>query len=318
MGFDLVRFAEALSRARSDRRSAAGTSMRIHGAADIEAACGSSSVVVPGDSFLRSSLDLASTVVLFDRVTSTQDEARRLLTRGAPHGTLVLADEQTGGRGRRGRAWASPRGGGVWATIVLRPSFPATEAPWLTLAGALAICETARAVGIVRAAIKWPNDVIVEERKVGGILGELIADGTRGQAALLGLGLNVDLDPAEIADRVDGAATSLRAEGLSDAVGREEALARALSNIEIYIDMMSAGALEPLLDRWRTLSPSSRGRRVIVEDASGTVVGGITNGIDRDGSLRLRTENGGDHVVRFGGTLRFESGLREGVDAPRH
>lgn len=305
--FDPVRFAEALNEARA--------AIDGSGPASLTANMGPPGVLPPQEDPVPA---LGSTLVCLDRVGSTQDAARLLLKHGAPHGTIVLAEEQVGGRGRRGRPWESPPGAGVWATIVLRRTVPATDAPWLMLAGAVAACEAARRLGVPGSEIKWPNDLVVGERKFGGILGELIADGPRSHAALLGIGLNVDLDPARLGARVDRPATSLRAEGLRATAGREEVLALLLSRMEGALAQVSDGASAVLLERWRALSPSSRDRRVIVEDAAGVVLQGTTQGIGPDGSLLVRTEDGIAQWVRFGGTLRFVTGIREGADAPRH
>ncbi len=171
---------------------------------------------------------------------TTQEEARALARRGAPHGTIVLAEEQNAGRGRRGRTWISPPGAGIWATVILRDPLGPEGPHWLTLAAAVAVCEAARELGASAAEIKWPNDLIAGGRKFGGVIGELmpaeprtgrggrgvrggtageLAPSAAGSVALLGLGVNLELDPHSLPAPMSAATTSLRAEGLSPLAG---------------------------------------------------------------------------------------------------
>ena len=253
---------------------------------------------------------LGATLVAFDRVGSTQDVARALLLRGAPDGTVVLAEEQWSGRGRRGRSWASPAGGGIWATVILRRALPQDLPQWLTLAGALALCESARHFGAARAEIKWPNDLIAGEKKLAGVLGELVGEGATPSVALLGIGLNVDLDPRALSGIPgipgDGI-TSLRAEGLPPGAGREIVLASILGRLEEAVGWIALGSTGPLLERWRSLSPSSMDRRVSIEESgTGATLRGTTRGIAADGSLIVESEAGETRSIRFGGTVRLE------------
>lgn len=239
-------------------------------------------------------------------VGSTQEEARRFARAGAPHGTIVIAEAQTAGRGRRGRTWQSPARGGLWVTVVLRGGFSIEQPQWLTLAAALAVCDSARALGVAAAEIKWPNDLVAGGRKCAGVLGELLAEGGA-PVALLGLGVNVDLDPEALASEVSPHATALRREGLHDAAGREVLLVTIGLALDRLLCAIASGDHKALLAALRAATPSAVGRRVAVDESDGSSpVTGVTRGLLDDGALRLDTDDGRTVIVRFGGTLRFE------------
>jgi len=296
-GYDLSRFAHALAEVRAHRSA--------------DPPCGPSPL-------------LADAVVAFSRVGSTQEEARALVRAGAPHGTIVLAEEQTAGRGRRGRTWISPPGAGIWATVILRRAVPEAAPQGLTLAAAVAVCEAARALG-AEVEIKWPNDVIAAEGKVAGVLGEMLATGA-GPCALLGLGVNYDWGAGNASDAggapaaasLDQEATDLRAAGLRAGAGREDVLAAIVASLEEVVSAAGGGRLAEVLERWRVLSPSSAGRLVTVVETAGEPVRGTTRGIASDGSLLVEDDGGVAHIVRFGGTLRFEAEARRNADASDH
>lgn len=242
--------------------------------------------------------DLPS-VHLFARVRSTNDAARGLADGGAPHGTLVLAEEQTAGRGRSGRAWASPPGVGVWMSMVARPaSLPAPGL--LPLLVGLAAADAVD--GFVRPAVtqvKWPNDLQLAGRKVAGILCEGSWDGARPGSLIVGIGLNVLHVPGDFPDDVRETATSLRiVAGWSpsrvDVAGAvASAVARALRNPPSQL----TGAMLDALRRRDALE----GRPVRVTGAQETA--GTALGVSPAGALLLRD---GDGVLRTvtSGTVR--------------
>jgi BirA family biotin operon repressor/biotin-[acetyl-CoA-carboxylase] ligase len=184
---------------------------------------------------------LGGPVVHLDRTGSTNDAGRALAAAGAPSGTLVLAEEQTAGRGRQGRTWVAPRGRALTLSVVVRAD-PAALA-LLPLAAAVAVCEACERVAAVRCAVKWPNDVWTDERKVAGILVE-----ARPQEgwAVLGIGLNVDTSEAELAEELRATATSLRI-AAGDEIGRDRALAALLDRLASRL----AAGRESLLTAFR-------------------------------------------------------------------
>src|SRR6516164_7295789 len=149
----------------------------------------------------------------FEEVSSTQDHAAQLARDGTPQGTVVIAEEQTKGRGRMGRSWHSPAGLNLYLTIVLRPSIPIVEVPRLSLVAGIAVAEAVSqfAPGIV--ALKWPNDLWLRERKAAGMIAEAVTDRNHQlNCVLLGIGINVNLTASDIPSELRSKATSIRIE----------------------------------------------------------------------------------------------------------
>lgn len=244
---------------------------------------------------------MASRVVWYDSVSSTNDVADHLATDGAAHGTVVAADSQRSGRGRMGRAWHSPPGAGLYVSVVLDPaSFvgpvergTASAASRVTLTAGVALADALRAATGLPAAIKWPNDLVVERRKVCGILAEGAASGDTLRYVILGFGVNVlaSAYPPEIADR----ATSIEAE-LGRPVDRGAVFAESLACLAERLRQVSAGGFGALLDAWRQLSPSSVGARVRISAAGGWI-DAVTAGLDADGALLVRAEGSLRRVI---------------------
>jgi BirA family biotin operon repressor/biotin-[acetyl-CoA-carboxylase] ligase len=239
-------------------------------------------------------------VHLFARVRSTNDAARGLADGGAPHGTLVLAEEQTAGRGRSGRAWASPPGVGIWMSMVTRPaSLPAPGLlPILVgLAAAEAIDPFVRPAA---TQVKWPNDLQLAGRKVAGILCEGSWDGARPGAVVVGIGINVLHAPDDFPEEVRETATSLRivagwAPPRAEVAGAVAgAVARALARPPGQL----TGALLDALRRRDALE----GRPIRVTGATETA--GTAMGVSPAGALLVRTHEGRLQTVTSG-TVRI-------------
>jgi BirA family biotin operon repressor/biotin-[acetyl-CoA-carboxylase] ligase len=225
--------------------------------------------------------------LIYRRVTeTTMVLARREAEEGAPHGTLVLAEEQTAGRGRRGRSFFSPAGRNLYFTMVLR--LPIEVHRLLPVSVPLAVCAAARAEG-VDARIKWPNDVWVGERKLSGMLidAEITAQGA---LALPGIGINVNGDPTVLPE-LRNSATSLARE-LGRDVDREELLARLCGELERVL----ACPREAVIEEYREMS-MILGRRVLVHPAEGQPWAGEATEIAEDGGLVVVRETGGVETV---------------------
>lgn len=238
-------------------------------------------------------------VVVYPRVGSTNDEAKRLAEDGAPEGTLVVADEQTAGRGRLQRTWWAPAGTALLMSLILRPDLAPHQAQRLTMLCSLAICDAiAGTTGLV-PAVKWPNDVLLRGRKVCGILTELGIEGPRLAYAVVGMGVNVNVDFGG-AGELTHTATSL-AQELGREVSRLELLRAILINVEERYARLRAG--ESPHAEWAARL-ATLGQRVIVTTPT-EQLSGIAEGVDADGALLLRDENGVlRHILAGDVTLR--------------
>lgn len=225
-------------------------------------------------------------------LTSTQDMARREAAEGAPEGTVVIAEEQTAGRGRLGRSWVSPPGDNLYLTLLLRPTLTGLRA--LTMVAPLACVQAAQDTTGVEARIKWPNDVLVNRRKLAGILIDTELMGEQPEYTLVGIGLNVNMD-VESQPEVASIATSLRAEAGRE-VPREEALASLLNSFEALYQ--KAGKGQELREAWKARL-ETLGKRVNVRFGD-IVEEGLAEDVDEEGNLLLRLPGGALRVVSAG------------------
>ena len=225
---------------------------------------------------------------------STNDVAARLAELGADEGATVVAEAQTAGRGRHGRTWFSPPGAGLYVSVILRPAgelASGNPAALLTLASGVALAEAVRTATGLPAEIKWPNDIVIDRRKLAGILAEATLQGDRLQHVVLGFGLNLLAAncPAELAPRV----TSIEAE-TSRPADRALMLAEILAALgERYRDLQS-GRFDAILAAWRRLAWALPAAPVEWDSPAG-VVRGRAEDIDRQGALIVRV---GDRVER--------------------
>jgi BirA family biotin operon repressor/biotin-[acetyl-CoA-carboxylase] ligase len=231
---------------------------------------------------------LGAPLRFFATIGSTNDEAAAIGTEGA----VVVADEQTAGRGRRGRIWFSPPGSGLYVSVVLTPRSarvdPDRATAILTLAAGVALVEGVEAATGLRADLKWPNDLYVQRRKLGGILAE--ADMP---AVTLGYGINVGpmAYPPALADR----ATSLETE-LGRSIDRASVFAETLSALARRYDDLLDGRIDAILDAWRGRAPGHRGAAVSWTAAAGELTG-TTAGIDGQGALLVRVGDRTERIV---------------------
>jgi BirA family biotin operon repressor/biotin-[acetyl-CoA-carboxylase] ligase len=232
----------------------------------------------------------------FASVASTNDVAARLAEGGAPHLTAVIAEQQTAGRGRLGRTWYSPPGAGLYVSFVLRPRIGpgpiSGRVPLVSLTAGVAFAEAVRLCTRLPVTVKWPNDLVVERRKLAGILTEASGNGDF-EYVIVGFGLNLRpaAYPPEIADR----ATSVEAE-LGRPLDRGMVLAQCFESMALWTDALLAGKADAILERWRSLAPSARGSRVAWASTAG-LQEGVTDGIDDDGALLVRTGSGTERII---------------------
>jgi BirA family biotin operon repressor/biotin-[acetyl-CoA-carboxylase] ligase len=233
---------------------------------------------------------------------STNDEAARLSRAGASHGTVVISERQTAGRGRDGRAWKSPAGG-LYLSAIVRPPLSLAMVPPMTLAIGIGVCDAIRACG-VGGTLKWPNDVLVGDRKIAGVLVEAQSQGGRLDTVIVGIGINVR--SVGLGDEVAGIATALEDELDGDPIEREHVIDRVLVHVERWIDRYIAIGLPSVIPAWHERMAIGLTARATVD---GVRVAGDVIGLDPEGALLLRDPSGPLYRVRSGDV---ESGRREG------
>jgi len=234
-------------------------------------------------------------------IGSTNDRARDLLGHADGDGRVVVAEEQTAGRGRRGREWRSPPGLNLLVSVAVRPRLAAADAWQLGLAAALAVADACGAAAPVR--LKWPNDLVSDAgRKVGGMLIETMADADRISGAIVGIGINANWRQADMPDDLRETAISL-ADLAGAPVDRVVLLGRLLEALESEIEAVEAGTSP--LDRYRARC-STLGREVSVATADGTVTGRAVD-LDPSGALVVETVDG-RHLITSGDVVRVVPG----------
>jgi BirA family transcriptional regulator, biotin operon repressor / biotin---[acetyl-CoA-carboxylase] ligase len=222
---------------------------------------------------------------------STNDEAARLARAGASHGTIVIAERQKSGRGRDGRVWESPPGG-FYMSAVLRPPMPVVDVPPMTLAIGIGLCEAVRTFG-APAVLKWPNDLLVHDRKLAGVLVEAQSQGNRLEAVIVGIGVNITGElPAPVAE------TGITlAEAAGTSIDRDTFIERTLAHVERWVDRYVSVGIEPIIPAWQERMALGLHARATIDGAPLT---GCVAGLDADGALLLRDEDGNMHRVRSG------------------
>ena len=209
---------------------------------------------------------LAGPLRAYGTVASTQTVARSWAAGGAPEGAIILADYQTAGRGQHGRTWSAPPGTSLMFSVVLRPRLPVARWPEIPLAVGCAIAETVESVGPVTARLKWPNDVVVDGRKVAGVLAEGVA--SEPPVVVLGIGVNVSQRETDWPPHLAGAAASLAARGAP--VSRETLLQTLLARLALWYGVLLDEGFEPVHGAWRRRG--LLGTRVPLPDGEGTTV----------------------------------------------
>jgi BirA family biotin operon repressor/biotin-[acetyl-CoA-carboxylase] ligase len=231
----------------------------------------------------------------WERLDSTNAQAKLLAQTTGCHGDVVVCEQQTQGRGRRGRSWFSVPGG-LFFSIVLRPSMPPHRAPEYTLVAAVALAKAIRELGI-EAWIKWPNDLQVGDKKLVGILTELIAEGGKTRGVVVGIGVNVNSQEEDFSGDL-----KLKATSLAVVSGRLQCKARVLAvlleHLELWLDIHAREGFMPILHAWSALS-STLGKRVRI-DLGNEVKEGKALHVDPTGALVLEDDEGKQFSILAG------------------
>jgi BirA family transcriptional regulator, biotin operon repressor / biotin---[acetyl-CoA-carboxylase] ligase len=239
---------------------------------------------------------LRLTILRLDSIDSTNLEAMRQARRGAPEGLCIVAREQTHGRGRYERVWTSSRDAGLYFSILLRPRFELSLWPLTTLMAAVAVSDALRDSCELQTDIKWPNDIVIDERKLCGILAETV-ETDQGNACILGIGINLreEAFPPALQDR----ATSVAA--LTGRVPDAEVLLKLLLEYltRRYAQLASEKGIAAIIWDWTAASSFATGKWVRV-DTGTEVFEGISRGLENDGALRVETDGGEIKIVHAG------------------
>lgn len=239
---------------------------------------------------------------VFQQTNSTNDVADRLARDGVNEGVAVFAETQTKGRGRLGRKWSSPSGKGLWFSVLLRPDLRPQEATRITIAGATALWRAIHQVAGLRADVKWPNDILINGRKVAGILTEMNAELDHVKYVILGVGLDVNQTATDFPAELRRVATSLHVETRKP-VSRAELATAILRELDRDYCRVCQGAFAEVADEWEKHC-TTLGQQVMI-NIGNRKLQGRAEALDDDGALLLRTEHG--HLERvIGGDVTLE------------
>ncbi len=254
-------------------------------------------ILVP--SLLRAELGehpIGRNILHYFRIDSTNALALKLAADGAEHGTVVVAEEQTAGRGRLGRTWFSEKSSGIYTSVILRPPLSPATAPVLTLMTGLAAQKAVAAVTGLAVDIRWPNDLLVNGKKVCGILTEMSAEVDRIHAVVLGIGINVN--HSQMPPELESIATSLRMEARR-VISRIKVLVTLLREIDRHYQLLLQEGNFAITERWEAASSFAYGKRVRIVTAAGEVLA-TTAGVEPSGALKVQYDDGHEESLMAG------------------
>lgn len=228
-------------------------------------------------------------ITFYDEVSSTNTIAHEFVRQGATEGTLIIAESQTAGRGRMGKKWHSPKGTGIWMSLVLKPRIPIYFTPQLTLLTAVALCRSIKRVTGTDINIKWPNDLLIGGKKVCGILLESSAEDERLKYVVCGVGVSANLQPHDFPPELQSVATSLAIES-GRTVEREELIAEFLKQFEDLYELYYTQGFGPIRTLWEALSITLN-KPVTIRTPQG-IIEGIASTLDESGALVVTGQDG--------------------------
>lgn len=237
---------------------------------------------------------IGRTVYFEESVESTQHIAAKLAYEGAEEGTIVVAEEQTAGRGRLSRKWHSPKGTGIWMSIILRPSIPVHHAPQLTLLAAVSVAQAIEKCTGVNVGIKWPNDILIQGKKAVGILTEMQADPDKINAVIMGIGINANQKQEHFDEEIQHIATSLAIESGKPIV-RAELMQQIFLQLEKLYEEYLQNGFSVIKILWESYAVSI-GKEINARTMRETITG-IAKGITEDGVLLLEDHEGKVHHI---------------------
>jgi BirA family biotin operon repressor/biotin-[acetyl-CoA-carboxylase] ligase len=251
-------------------------------------------------------------VYVHQETDSTNLQAKILAGQGAAEGTVVVADTQTHGRGRRGRTWFSPSGRNIYTSMILRPAMAPSQAPQITLMAAVAVAKTLRRSVGIAARIKWPNDILVKGKKIAGILNEISTEMDVVDYVVTGLGINVNVRQNEMPGEIRRMATSILME-TGEEVCRTTLLCDLMKEFEICYAQLKTEGFAAIMEQWRNLTDIIH--QYVYVDVLGTCHTGTVEAVDDDGVLILRDDRGDIHRIFSGDVTRVRPAQQMGKPA---
>jgi len=245
-------------------------------------------------------------IIGHEEIDSTNKEAKRLARAGAKDGTVVVAESQTGGKGRLERHFFSPKGKGIWFSVILRPRFLPQEAPKCTLMAAVAVARAMTEFGL-QPAIKWPNDLLYDNKKLVGILTEMSAEMDGINYIVIGTGINVNIEPLDFPEDIREVATSLSIMK-GEKLPRVKFLQAVLQAMDDLYGKVQREGFVPVLEEWRKYSITLGQEVKVIGVRDGEVYTGRAVDIDEDGALLVDTDAGRQRVLAGDVSIRPQSG----------
>lgn len=241
-------------------------------------------------------------IIYAAELDSTQIRAHEMVAQGAIEGTVIIAEQQTQGRGTMGKKWFSPSGKGIWFSMVLKPRIPLQFISQLTLLVSVALCRTIRKVLQVEIGIKWPNDLLIEGKKVSGILLESSGEDERLRYVIAGVGISANLIAEDFPVDLRTKATSLRM-AAGEEVNREELLCEFLLEFENLYQLFHEQGFAPIRTLWEALSVSLN-CPIEVKTSQGSIEG-VAHGLDEMGALVVTLQNGSTQKIYSGDVIHL-------------
>jgi BirA family biotin operon repressor/biotin-[acetyl-CoA-carboxylase] ligase len=241
-------------------------------------------------------------IIRFEEIESTSSKALSIGRQGAASGTVIIAETQTGGRGRLNRNWLSPPGTGLYFSVILRTALDPNDLPKITLAAGVAVCKAIELELGVLPKIKWPNDLLLDDKKFGGILSETgpVSESAAGQQTLvvIGIGLNIQEPVGGFPSDLQVTATTL-SQHTDTTVVKEDLVLAIADALDKEVALLEKGEFKKILDQWKQRD-GIKDRKLTWVTPKGEKVNGVSLGPDADGKLRIRDREGRIHEVISG------------------
>lgn len=231
---------------------------------------------------------IAHNIHFYQEVTSTNDIAKKFVENNAPEGTVIIAEQQTAGRSRSKSDWASPEGG-IWMTMILKPEVSLLEASKLTIVTGVAIAKTLHDNFNIDAGIKWPNDIMIGNKKICGILTEAVTDYDDLKAILIGIGIDVNFNQSDLPENLHDIATTINEESAEE-IKRAEIMKVFFSIFEEFYEQFKEGKFKHIIGEWRRLSSTTGNRVKVYKDGKAMIADAV--GIDNQGALIVELDDG--------------------------